>query len=360
MSSAEENEKLRILLPNENLEVSEENLELFFQTMLERQNIWYRRFIREKERPWTNDEILRDYKFTNIYRELDRNSQYQIENIFKVFYKTEDRKELIWRIMFFRFFNNPIFFEFIFNWTLEAEQNGYEEYGFVGIIPPYDVFNSDILKELLDAFRQEGGNPFTNAYVTNTAKYPGYSRDEAFAFFVIPELHKKIYKIDNVLLNAKNPEEIIEVLLELPSTSNFLAHEFYQDFTYAPRYSNVKLMKFDQDDFTNIGPGAESGIRWIFPNRKTKKDKLQAIYDLRDIAVDYLDSLGNFKYLGYDKKSGRYFRDKNSSHITLHQIEMWLCEFQKYKKMQLKIGKQRSRFEPKTISINQNKNKDII
>lgn len=350
MGYAEGNLELAKHLPDVSLEVSEENLELFFQTMLERQNIWYRRSIQEKERPWTQkDDILRDYKFTNVYRELDRNSQYQITNIFRNFIDTKDRKEFIWRIIFFRFFNNPEFFEFIFRWTSEAEQQGYEEYGFVGIIPPYKTFNPEYLKEFMEAFREEGGNPFTNAYLTNSHACPGKTRDECFAFKVIPTLHKMIPRISKILLKAKTPEEIIEVLMELPSVSNFMAHEFYQDFTYAPRYSGVNLMRFDQDDFTNVGPGADAGIRWIFPNRKNKKDKLQAIYDLKEIAVDYLKSLGKFKYLGYNPQNDEYYWDRNLNHITLHQIEMWLCEFQKYKKMQLRIGKQRSRFEPKTI-----------
>ena len=127
-----------------------------------------------------------------------------------------------------------------------------------------------------------------------------------------------------------------------------MAHEFYQDFTYAPRYSGIDLMKFDQDDFTNVGPGANDGIRWIFPNRKTNKEKLQAIYDLRDLAVDYLEHFGDFKYLGYNSISGNYFVDYNNRKLTLHQIEMWCCEFSKYKKMQIGVGKQRSKFQQKT------------
>ena len=347
MGYAEDNVKLAVHLPSDELEVSEENLHLFFQTMFERQEIWYKRFILKKEKPWTDkDEILRDYKFTNVYRELDRNSQYQIKNIFKKSNLMKDRKELIWKIMFFRFFNNPEFFDFIDKYTIEAEEKGYDEYGIFDTVPNYSRFDPQHLKDWMEAFREDGGNPFTNAYLTNSQACPGWTRDECFAFKVIPTLHKLVPEISKTLIKAKKPQEIINLLLTLPSVSNFMAHEFYQDFTYAPRYSGIKLMRFDQDDFTNVGPGAEAGIRWIFPNRKSGKDKLQAIYDLRDLAVDYLEEFGDFKYLGYDKKTDSYFYDIFESKITLHQIEMWLCEFQKYKKMQLKIGKQRSKFKP--------------
>ena len=66
-------------LPDENLEVYEPYLRLFFETMYERQLIWKRRFIDKKERPWTDNKIFQESKFTNVYRELDRNSQWQIK-----------------------------------------------------------------------------------------------------------------------------------------------------------------------------------------------------------------------------------------------------------------------------------------
>lgn len=345
MGYAEDNPRTKVHLPDESLDICEENLHLFFETMFERQEIWYKRTILKEERPWTENEILKNSKFTNVYRELDRNSQYQIENVFKCY--NGNRNEFIWEIMFFRFFNNTEFFEFILEFTAEAEQAGYEEFGFVGIIPPYERFNQGDLKQFMEAFREKGGNPFTNAYLTNSQACPGKTRDECFAFKVIPALHELVPKISKILLTAKKPEEIIKLLLTLPSVSHFMAHEFYQDFTYAPRYSGIKLMKFDQDDFTNVGPGAEVGIRLIFPNRKSKQDKLQGIYDLRDLAVDYLETIGDFKYLGYNRKSNVYHYDIFNPKITLHQIEMWLCEFQKYWKMTIGEGKQRSKFEPR-------------
>lgn len=72
-----------------------------------------------------------------------------------------------------------------------------------------------------------------------------------------------------------------------------------------------------------------------------------------------------FPYLGWDYKDKEYFiynrnkyskckKDSNAmmyEGITLHQIEMWLCEFQKYWKMIIGEGKQRSKFVPKTKTL---------
>jgi len=346
MGYGEDNLRTKAHLPDENLDICEKNLNTFFKTMFERQEIWYKRFILKKEAPWTKNKFFKDFKFTNVYRELDRNTQFQIENVFKI---ETNRRELIWKIMFFRFFNNPEFFRFIERMTMEADQYGSEEFKFIGKIPKYNSFDADELFNLMRLYREYDGNPFTNAYLTNSQACPGKTRDECFAFKVIPTLHSLIPKISKTLITAKNPEEIIKLLMTLPSVSHFMAHEFYQDFTYAPRYSKMNLMRFDQDDFTNVGPGAEVGIRLIFPSRKNKQDKLQAIYDLRDLAVDYLEQFGDFKYLDYNSISGNYFINYNKPKITLHQIEMWLCEYQKYWKMEIGEGKQRSKFEPKTI-----------
>jgi len=322
-----------------NQEVNQHHLELFFETMFERQEIWYRRNILKQERPWTENEILRDYKFTNVYRELDRNSQFQINNFFK---GETNRKELIWRTMFFRFFNNPEFFKFI---KTQTDKGGYS---FTGYIPFWNDFKVDELRKLVQLYRAEKMNPFTNTYLVNSQACPGMSRDECFITKVIPTLHDSVDELSLVMKKARNPEEIIKYLETLPSVAGFMSHEFYQDFTYAPRYTDITLMRFDQNDFTNAGPGAVEGLKLIFPNLKTRKEYTAAIYYLRDISSEMLKKLGDFKYLGYNKKFQKYFTTENKE-VTLHAIEMWLCEQQKYVKMVNKTGKQRSKYEQKTF-----------
>ena len=50
-------------MPDSKLSLVGSNLKEFFYWMYERQNIWYRRFVAKKERPWTKDKILNEYKF---------------------------------------------------------------------------------------------------------------------------------------------------------------------------------------------------------------------------------------------------------------------------------------------------------
>lgn len=327
-------------LPDAELDVYEPNLELFFKTMFERQEIWHKRFILGQERPWTTNKIFKNSKFTNVFRELDRHSQWQINNVFLPHKKENGRLDLIWKIMLFRFFNKPEFFDWI------GKRKGKT---FEGKMPSYGEYAQYELETLMAEYRAEGENPFTNAYLINSMACPGKKRDWCYANKVIPELHENVRNLNLILVKAKTPEDIIQKLKTLPAVADFIAHEFYQDFTYAPRYSGIQLMRFDQDDFTNVGPGASVGLRLIFPSLKNGKSQEIGIHWLRDLANEELKKLGDFKYLGWDSDSSSYFIEKDGN-ITLHQVEMWLCEFQKYWKMTIGKGKQRSEFVPKTLA----------
>ena len=357
-------------LPDENMDVCEENKRLFFWLMHERMLIWKRRFIDKQERPWTNNEILRDYKFTNVYRELDRNSQWQIKNI--LLDDTLSLKNLIWKMMVFRFFNNPETFTFdvkkkaiqpdLFGESYKSGLKQPQELSELipatkwrNGIPDYDEYDEDEFSRFIAGVRSTGQNPYTTAYLINSQATPGQPRDYCYTRAVIPTLHKNIPEIIKTVISAKTAEDIINYLTKLPAVALFIAHEFYQDFTYIPRYTDRKFMKFDQNDFTNVGPGASIGIRLIYPSLSTLTEQKKAIYWLRDEAKKELSAVAKSKgepmyYLEWDKAKREYYLTQECN-ITLHQIEMWLCEFQKYWKMTIKTGKQRSKFEPRTSSI---------
>lgn len=375
-------------LPDENgASIYEPNLRLFFETMHERQLIWKRRFIDKRERPWTKDKIFQESKFTNVYRELDRNSQWQIKNIL-----LDDKlslKNLIWKMMVFRFFNNPETFTFepkgksiqpnLFGSEkksgLEQAQSTKELISakkWRNGIPDYDEYDEDEFSRFIAGIRSSGQNPYTTAYLINSQATPGMPRDYCYTRVAIPTLHKNMDKLIDTVMSAKKPEDIINYLKTLPAVADFIAHEFYQDFTYIPRYTNRRFMQFGQNDYTNVGPGASIGIRLIYPTLKTIKEQKQAIYWLREIADKWLNKISRekgefFPAIGWDKENKKYFiydfnelagddlcnNDKMHVYtgITLHQIEMWLCEFQKYWKMLIGKGKQRSKFIPRTKNL---------
>ena len=64
----------------------------------ERQKIFFKRF-HGGSHPWTEDPVLRKYKFTNVYRATDRVSQYLIKHV--IYTGDQQPDELLFRIMLF-------------------------------------------------------------------------------------------------------------------------------------------------------------------------------------------------------------------------------------------------------------------
>ena len=69
----------------------------YWQFASERQKIFFAR-LNGLEGPWTDDEILQKYKFTNVYRASDRVSQFLIRN---VIYK--ETYQILLKILLFEF-----------------------------------------------------------------------------------------------------------------------------------------------------------------------------------------------------------------------------------------------------------------
>ncbi|TFY63010.1 hypothetical protein EVJ58_g3497 [Rhodofomes roseus] len=77
-------------------------LDTLFYFMAERHRIFLRRTSGE-ERPWTDDEILQKYPFTNVFRVYDRTTQYVLRHV--VNQGSQDLHESCFRVILFRMFN---------------------------------------------------------------------------------------------------------------------------------------------------------------------------------------------------------------------------------------------------------------
>lgn len=324
-------------LPDESLDICEEYLELFFKTMFERQEIWYNRNIEKKPKPWTKDEIFKNYKFTNVYRELDRSSQFLINNILLNFDQAPE--DVVFRAFTYRIYNIPDTFT-----NINSEVK----------LQTYDDFDPDYLWIDTRNYRKRVGNPWHTAYMMNVAgimskpsdwneSTTGMFKDYVYCKVVMSSLHKNIPNI----MNAKTISEFISAVEKVKGLSSFMSHELFLDAILINKYWKQKVFPdFSENDFTNVGPGASLGIKIIFPSLKPK-NQIDAIYWLRDLSEEYLAKNGEFKYIKWNKSKKIY--EVGQHNITLHQIEFWLCEFSKYFKIIIKKGKQRSKFIPRTL-----------
>ena len=89
----------------------QEIYDLYWYFANERQNIFIKKLNGDTP-PWTNDPILKTYKFCNSYRVNDRVSQYLLKN---VIYngKTYKDEDMLFRIILFKLFNKESTWELL-------------------------------------------------------------------------------------------------------------------------------------------------------------------------------------------------------------------------------------------------------
>ena len=132
----------------------------YWHLAAERQRIFFSR-IRGEEPPWTDDEILANFKFCNAYRASDRVSQYLIGEVIygnRGRFSSED--ELL-RIVFFRLFSK------IETWEALEERSG-----------PLNLedFDVETLDGCLEELRSEGRSIYTSAFILCATRAYGFER----------------------------------------------------------------------------------------------------------------------------------------------------------------------------------------
>lgn len=217
----------------------------YLHFMQERQNIWWKRF-NNQPAPWTNDPILNEHKFTNVYRCLDRTSQYLLK---EVIYngKEYSKEEMVWRILLFKHFNKNE------TWDLLIK-----EFGDINSKIPVDTIDKYLVKCI-----EEHKTIYSNAYMVTgqiadrpEIKALNTKRKHSMYFYVFKEellnggIAKKITK-------SKSMEQLFTNILDMSAQGNFTAFQFANDINY----SNVVNLK---DDFVIAGPGAIRGIEKTF------------------------------------------------------------------------------------------------
>lgn len=296
------------------VEVIQENLEDFYKFICERQQVWHRRFVLKLAPPWTEDKWLLHYKFTNVYRELDRGTLWLLANIIMSERRPVEKPiEVMWEIMAYRILNKVETFEavglpFHHMWKEPTFRRAYR-------------------KKLAE--RSKVDSVFTSAHLTLPTPTKGASKIDTY-IEALNELHRMLPHLYVAVTTAETLEQVWRVLKTAPCIGEFIAYEIAVDFIYA------KLIPFSEDDWANAGPGCKFGIRLIYPLADTKEKFLEIMKNLRD------NQKIQFARLHLDMP---YF---NGKPLSLRNIEHSLCEYGKYWKLKNNCGKVRQLFKPKS------------
>ena len=211
--------------------------ETYWRFAYERQEIFFRRLAGDPG-PWTQDDILRTFRFTNVYRASDRVSQYLIRHVIYEGAQTID--EIFFRVFLFKIFNR------IETWERLLEQLQR---------PTWETFDFGRYDQVLSDLMRRGERIYSAAYIVPPPDL-GRARKHSNHLLLVAMMMRDQLPVR--LSAASSLLEAFELLRAYPSLGDFLAFQFAIDLNYGP------FLNFSEMEDVVAGPGARSGIRKAF------------------------------------------------------------------------------------------------
>jgi hypothetical protein len=293
------------------MDIPEENIKRFFDFANERHAIFLRRQ-RGEEWPWTSNPILRDYFFTNCYRQLDKGTQWLTTNIIEP--HANERELLFFNILVYRCHNR----------ISTAERLGY--------IYDYGTFSAFQYEEQMQHLADQGVHIFTGAYmVTGSIRENGVcSKSKVHQQFGITFPYVWNHIADLMPLPGSTLEEAFNRLaLHAPGIGNFVAYEIITDL----RHTHFLNKASDIMTWANPGPGCRRGLGRIIGKTVTHHSQ----YVVRN-TQECLD-LMQFLMTVSPKYLAPYMPE-----FEMRDCEHTLCEWDKMERVRLHEGKSRRKY----------------
>lgn len=193
--------------------------------------------------PWTDDPIIQVFKFCNVYRATDRVSQYMIRDVAYGTDRDTTARDRIFQITAFRTFSR------IATWKALIEE--------LGGAPRLVHLESGEFGQALDRVRDRFGTLYTGAFILCANK--------AFGFQEKHRNHVALFRhmfIDNAcaerVMQAPTLGNVVELLQRFPLMGPFMAYQTAIDLNYSD------VLDFNENDFTQAGPGALRGLKKAF------------------------------------------------------------------------------------------------
>lgn len=269
-------------------------------------SFWYfinerhRIYVRRKEglpKPWTDDEILQTYKFTNVFRQLDRGTVWLTEN-FIAPHSDDDTALLFFNIAWYR----------LFNWTGTGELLGWQK-----------VWRPKSVTKRLKQAESKGDQIFTGAHVV-WSPY-GMSKIDGVVAECTEVWKKKSY-IASISRYTRSLRAVFDELLKVRGIGGFIAYEIVSDLRHTKLLQDAR----DINSWANVGPGAMRGLRRLYPDIKPN----QALAAMISLLAE-----------------SRQNTDIHVPDMELRDIEHTCCEFDKWCRVKYGEGRPRSTYKGK-------------
>lgn len=316
------------------------SIDQFFATARERHAIWERRFKEQRPAPWTTDPIYLQHRFCNVYRELDTTTIWFDQHVRG---PLRQKPEVLLATVVFRLFNRIQTGEAMFLQTssLYGGKTAFEYFletkdvqwlhlaihAYCGAGPyvtgSYIVQGKHGMPKLdgvlwvIDNFAKSNWRDIAQQLRTENNNTPG------------PGLGLAPLKMEGTLYRYENEtgpftlEDIWFWLRTFPYIGPFVAYELVSDLRHTALLDNAP----DIMTWANAGPGAIRGLDLVF-----------------DEKVSRIDRENRMRQLLHFSQSGRYWPPRYPP-WEMREVEHWLCEYAKYRRIQAGGPGTRQRFK---------------
>lgn len=268
----------------------------FVNFIIERHVIYLNR--REgNSKPWTDDPILQEYRFCNVYRELDTVTQWVHDNWL---HPHSDEPDLWFAMAVARWVNWPD--------TLEA----------IGFPVPWDPMK---FVRAMAKRKALGHKVWTGAYMIGTQ---GNAKDKPL--FIAEDVLSPLWRRREELRPKPGMtlEEFARPIINTKNQGTFMVGQIVADI----KHVEPLLLADDWDTWVVSGPGSRRGLNRIVGR------SIKAGWSDADFAanVDELRQCVNERLPdGWEK-------------VDAQNLQNCLCEFDKYERVRLGEGRPRSRY----------------
>lgn len=254
-------------------------------------------------RPWTDDPVFQQFRFTNVHREDDRVSR----DLFDAVDVDASPRQLLFNAFMFRTWNRGDTFEIA---------GGFQYH-----------WHKNLAKEKLDAAYKEGHSVFGNAYLMTNSMTAGAPKHH-FYLDVFDTVWEQSPRFAKELKDHPTLEHATKMFTSVPGYASFLGYELALDMEMI----GLLVDPVDKYSWANPGPGARRGLNHIFGrDRNFQQPVPKFLQEMRELFYESTFFLEPHVGVRYP--------------FDMRCIENGLCELGKYVRAR-ETGRSKRRYTP--------------
>lgn len=275
----------------------------FWDFIIEREKIRLRRFDGLPRDQWTSDEIMKNYSFTNVKRHHDRTTMLLNQE----FYGTRDlphpSRTALLNAAIFRY-HGTIESARAIGWTQD--------------------FDRDKLVKKNELRMACGETVFTSAYIVPNCGSSAPKHE------IVATIIQNIDEISGKILDTDSWATACDRLTDLWGVGSFMAKEVLLDYILATEW-----VPYDWETWTPVGPGGRRGAGAVKYGIVKSIEEWEALAVIREV---------------YSNRKDCWIHDVE---LDLTDIQFQFCEFAKYEKARMGLGRPKRRFHPTQDDVTQ-------